>query len=160
MIFVTFGNSKFPFFRLKYRLVQFNTVYGLNQDAMLIQNGSTPWEGGGETVFTREKQLQSIQQADAVISHCGVGTLLDCWRAGHKPIVLPRQLSHAEHISNHQLELYVILIQHNMIFPLPVDPKDIAETIKQAKAGRPWTFPNTSRLPDVLDELIEELVIR
>ena len=126
---------------------------------MVVQNGSTPW-GMGHDYMTRDEQLEHINDADAVISHCGVGTLLDCWRAGHKPIVLPRQMSHGEHISNHQLELYVMLIQHNMIFPLPIDPKDIADVIAQAKAGRPWKFPDKSRLPDVLDELIEEMASR
>ena len=159
MIFVTMGNSNFQFFRLKYRLLNAVKAGAIKQEELRIQNGSTDW-GDQAVSFTREYQLASIAQAEAVISHCGVGTLLDCWRAGHKPIVLPRQLSHAEHISNHQLELYVTLIQHNMIFPLPVEPKDIAETIRQAKAGRPWVFPDKSRLPDVLDELIEEVIAR
>lgn len=158
VIFVTFGNSTFDFHRLVYRIktAQAHPLFAGTE--WIIQAGSNlHWRDAAKT-FSREDQLRYIAQADAVVSHCGVGTLLDCWRAGHKPIVLPRLKSHAEHISDHQVQLFTALMASYRIFAMPPEPEKLFEVVEHARTGRPWSFPTDHHLADVVAEQIEELL--
>ena len=149
MIFVTVGNSKHDFHRMYYRVMNAQRAYEFKDETWVTQF---------RNAFSREDQLRHIDTADAVITHCGVGTLLDCWRAGHKPIVLPRLKSHCEHISDHQVQLFTALMASQRIFAMPPEPEKLYDVIQQAKAGRPWSFPTDTHLVDVVAEQIEELI--
>ena len=47
----------------------------------------------------------AIEQADAVVTHAGVGSALTALQAGKLPIYLPRRRQHHEHVDDHQLQL-------------------------------------------------------
>jgi UDP-N-acetylglucosamine transferase subunit ALG13 len=53
----------------------------------------------------------AIKSAEIVISHAGVGVIIECLQLGRKPIVMPRQHVHNEHINDHQIELCNYLME-------------------------------------------------
>jgi UDP-N-acetylglucosamine transferase subunit ALG13 len=59
---------------------------------------ATPWMSFAEIV-------ESMERAERVVSHAGVGTILCATRAGHTPVVFPRLERYGETVDDHQLEL-------------------------------------------------------
>jgi UDP-N-acetylglucosamine--N-acetylmuramyl-(pentapeptide) pyrophosphoryl-undecaprenol N-acetylglucosamine transferase len=48
---------------------------------------------------------QAMQEADAVISHAGVGSALAAMQAGHRALYVPRRRAHDEHVDDHQVQM-------------------------------------------------------
>lgn len=102
VIFVTVGTTHFPFQRL------LDALPSLPLGEVVVQHGSaspprgvrhaTPFMDFGDV-------LEHFHAADAVVTHAGVGTILCARRAGHVPIVVPRQRRYGELVDDHQAEL-------------------------------------------------------
>ena len=102
MIFATVGTHGQPFERL------IRALESLPGDDLVVQHGhSRPPRGVAHAAafMPFPEVLERIEAADAVIMHAGVGTILCARRAGHTPLVVPRQRRHGEHVDDHQVEL-------------------------------------------------------
>jgi hypothetical protein len=81
--------------------------------------GSTPplerLRGRIEVQIPHAELTELIDHADVVITHAGVGSLLDCFRAGVKPWVIVRDASRGEHIDPHQRDLADALLREGWI---------------------------------------------
>lgn len=51
-----------------------------------------------------EEIIKSIEWADVVLCHGGVGTILDCLARGKSPLMLTRSAAFGEHVDDHQAE--------------------------------------------------------
>jgi UDP-N-acetylglucosamine transferase subunit ALG13 len=102
LIFVTVGTHHQPFQRLLDALVS------LPPAELVVQFGhGTPPSGlrHAAPFMSFGEMLEHFAAADAVITHAGVGSILCARRAGHVPVVTPRQRRHGEHVDDHQEEL-------------------------------------------------------
>jgi UDP-N-acetylglucosamine transferase subunit ALG13 len=103
VIFVTVGTDpRWGFDRLIKALDQ------LTMQDLVVQHGpATPPAGVKEVHqwLTFDQVLRFMAEADAVISHAGVGTILCASRAGHIPIVMPRLKRFGETVDDHQAEV-------------------------------------------------------
>ena len=103
MIFATVGSH--PTYRFERFLRALET---LPAGELVVQHGpgeppanatvATPWMSFAEII-------ESMERAERVVSHAGVGTILCATRAGHTPIVFPRLERYGETVDDHQLEL-------------------------------------------------------
>jgi UDP-N-acetylglucosamine transferase subunit ALG13 len=48
--------------------------------------------------------MELAKDSDVVISHCGIGTILEMLANGISPLVMPRSREYREHVDNHQIE--------------------------------------------------------
>lgn len=48
---------------------------------------------------------RAMRDADVVVVHAGVGTILQALDAGHVPLLAVRHREHGEHVDNHQMQL-------------------------------------------------------
>lgn len=120
MIFVTVGTTQYDFPRLVKLCLELASK-NLNQK-FIIQSGSyniiekiSP-NVFVQNFFTYEETQEFIKKSDQVITHCGMGTLLQCFFYSKKPIVLPREKKLFEHVNDHQLELASLLSDRKLIF--------------------------------------------
>ena len=60
--------------------------------------------------------------ADIIITHCGTGSVFSAIEIGKIPLVIPRLSQNAEHIDNHQEELFYYLLRRELI-------KDLRESL-------------------------------
>lgn len=87
-------------------------------DAVLntgLANENTVWQVGETTrsrlpgtvvsTLSESEFHQHAAAADVVITHAGVGTLLDLLELGVHPVLVPRRQKRREHVDDHQLEL-------------------------------------------------------
>ncbi len=71
------------------------------------QTGATDVSGfpiDGRTSMPVDELEDAIANADVVVAHAGTGTALTCLRLGKRPILVPRQVAHGEHVDDHQVE--------------------------------------------------------
>jgi UDP-N-acetylglucosamine transferase subunit ALG13 len=102
VIFVTVGTHHEPFDRLLDALGQ------LDGEQLVVQHGPAqppPGVARAEAYMPFEQMLECFRQADAVITHAGVGSILCARREGHTPLVVPRRHDLGEHVDEHQAEL-------------------------------------------------------
>ena len=95
-------------------------------DIVYWQLGCTTREGlPGVTCQTiaNEEMIEIAKKCDVVVSHGGIGTILDLISLGIRPIVLPRQSALNEHIDNHQNEAAVIFEGLDLVQILSDNPK-------------------------------------
>lgn len=85
---------------------------GLADDRAVWQLGATTRSdlpGRSVTQMTREEFEQCARNADVVITHSGVGTLMELLDMGIFPVVVPRRAERSEHVDNHQLQVAEVL---------------------------------------------------
>lgn len=74
----------------------------------LWQTGFTDVDGlpiEAHRMLSPERLAAWLREADAVVTHAGMGATLDALEAGHCPVVIPRRQAAGEQIDDHQLEL-------------------------------------------------------
>jgi UDP-N-acetylglucosamine transferase subunit ALG13 len=102
LIFVTVGTHHDPFPRLLDALAE------LPGEELVVQYGPAAAPAGvarAEAFMPFDAMLECFRQADVVITHAGVGSILCARREGHLPLVVPRQHKLGEHVDEHQAEL-------------------------------------------------------
>lgn len=112
-VVVTLGTLDFGFRRLVERLIQ---ILPADVD-VLWQTGGTdvsdlPIEGHRDVpdpVF-----VAAMREADAVISHGGVGSSLSVLEAARCPLLAPRLAAHGEHVDDHQTPIAADLARRGL----------------------------------------------
>jgi UDP-N-acetylglucosamine--N-acetylmuramyl-(pentapeptide) pyrophosphoryl-undecaprenol N-acetylglucosamine transferase len=101
VIFVTVGTHQQRFDRL------LDALPDLEGD-VFVQFGPGPPPAGvarAEAFMSFDAVLRAMREAEVVITHAGVGSILCAIREGHVPVVVPRRREHGEHVDDHQVEL-------------------------------------------------------
>lgn len=96
------------------------------------------------------QQLSSaMSRADVVVTHAGMGTVLDALDAGRLPIIVPRRACFNEQVDDHQVELATALAARGLA--LARQPEEITnEQLLQAAAygvTQPRPLPPFALLP-------------
>jgi len=115
VIFVMLGTHQQPFPRL------IDALAALPADDLVVQYGhSSPPAHAREAAafFSFGEIMTRLGEADAVVTHAGVGSILLARRMGHTPVVVPRQRRHGEHVDDHQMELTSALSDRGAVIPL------------------------------------------
>ncbi|HVV30927.1 MAG TPA: glycosyltransferase [Mycobacteriales bacterium] len=93
------------------------------------QLGSTVLPAGAPRVqaaprFALPQMRERLCWADTVVTHAGVGSIMDAWDAGHRPVVLPRRHADGEHVDDHQVAMAAQLIERGLVagWPSPEAP--------------------------------------
>ena len=108
-IFVTVGTVHEFEFR---RLVDLVNAVSNESDHIVWQIGpleSVPLQGKVFKELSSTEFTENLNEADVVISHAGVGSVLNILDTGKFPILIPRKPEYNEHIDNHQLEIAMLL---------------------------------------------------
>jgi UDP-N-acetylglucosamine transferase subunit ALG13 len=131
VIFVALGTHEQPFDRA------LTTVASLaGQHELVIQHGHTPprldipatWIG----FAPYDRILGLMRDADTIVCHAGVGTILSALGAGKCPVVLPRLARHGEHVDDHQLQITQTFASHGFVVAC-LEPDNILASVEQAR---------------------------
>ncbi len=107
MIFVVLGTQKFQLNRLLKLLDEY--VYaGFIKEEVVAQIGHSsyvPQHYEYKQFMDKEEFDSTIQKADIVIAHSGVGTIMTAINSKKPVIVFPRLAKYKEHVDDHQLDI-------------------------------------------------------
>lgn len=105
LVVVTVGTDHHPFDRLV-RWVDAWAGSARWSIECFIQVGTstvTPRVAAWASYVSRDELRSLMSNAAAVVCHGGPATIMDCRRAGVKPVVVPRRRALGEHVDDHQL---------------------------------------------------------
>jgi len=99
----------------------------------LLPDAEITWQVGVTDHVHNGEQLQrwlppadlrrAMHEADVVIAHAGVGTVLAALGEGKVPVVLPRLEAQREHVDDHQVEVAAMLDRRSLV--VSVDPGEL-----------------------------------
>lgn len=105
-LFVTLGFERRPFNRLL-RAVDDGIEGGRLPVSVFVQRGHStfvPRHCTSQRFLEYDVMVEYLREADIVVAHAGVGTMLLCSSLGKVPILFPRQASLGEHVDDHQVD--------------------------------------------------------
>jgi len=136
-VLVALGTDEHPFERAV------DLVGRLRADhRLVIQHGHTPprdWTDVTWLDFVPFEAIRDLMRdADVVVCHAGVGTIMTALSFGRRPVVVPRFAGRGEHVDDHQLQIVETLSQRGLV--VPVEEDDIAAAVATARHGSvEWT---------------------
>ena len=107
MILVTLGTQDKHFPRLLY-MVEELIDKGIINEEVVAQIGSTRYTSNKIKLIdymNKDEMLNYIKKADYIITHGGVGTIIDSLNLNKKVIAVSRLKKYKEHVNDHQLEI-------------------------------------------------------
>lgn len=132
MIFVTVGTHHQPFDRL------LGALEALNGEELIVQYGNARPPAGvarSADYMPFDAMLSCFRDADVVVTHAGVGSILCATREGHTPLVVPRRHDLGEHVDDHQVELTRALEAHGSVIAV-WDTDTLGELVASAPPRR------------------------
>ena len=107
MILVLLGTQNNSFHRLLEKIDEL-IEKGIIDEKVLVQAGYTKYESKNMRIFDLipQDELERYQnQADLIITHGGVGSIISSIKKGKRVIAVPRLHEYQEHVNDHQKQI-------------------------------------------------------
>ena len=158
MIFVSLGTNDKSFSRL---LVEIDKQISLGniKDDVIVQSGYTKYESDNMKIIdlmSMEEFLDNIKKCDVLITHGGVGTILDGIKCGKKILAFPRLNKYKEHVNDHQIEIINEFYKSGYILTGEIENLDVL--LNEIKNFSPKVYKSNNykfnkKLRDYIDSL-------
>lgn len=161
MIFVCLGTNDKSFKRL---LAEFDEQINLGKikDKVIVQSGFTKFNSKKMRVIdlmTMEEFKDNIEKCDILVTHGGVGTILDGLKLGKKIIAFPRLKKYQEHVNDHQIEIIEEFSKEGYI--LTGNVKDLVELLNKAQTFIPKEYKtNNQKFNKLIINYIDSLELK
>ena len=158
MILVMLGTQNNSFHRLLEE-VQKCIDDKLIDEEVIVQAGATKFKSKDMKIFklvSTKRLNEYIDNADYVITHGGVGSIVSCIKKGKKVIAVPRYSKYGEHVNDHQLQIIQTFDSQGFIKGIK-DISELEEAIKEIKDFKPQEFvSNTQNIINIIDDFIQK----
>ena len=143
MIFVSLGTQDKPF----NRLIDYLENSKIN-DEIIVQAGFTDYSSKKLKIFkylSKEDFDNYLKNADYVICHGGVGTIVSSINDGKKVLAVPRLFKYGEHQNDHQLQIVNAYYQKGYILMMN-DGDDFDKKFLELKNFVPKKFVSNNEI--------------
>lgn len=164
MIFVVLGTQDKEFKRLIDIIKIFLDETNSKED-IIIQYGNTKYDYSVFDSFSNVKCFDFISpddfdkymiEAEVVVTHAGVGTIIHGLKKNKKLIVVPRLKKYKEHVNDHQLQITDNFAKEGYIIALE-DGEKLQDALKKAKDFKPGKYvSNNEKFNDELEKIINK----
>lgn len=158
MIFVTLGTNDKSFKRL---LKEFDKQIEIGniKEKVVVQSGFTKYKSDNMKVIdlmSMEEFNKNIEKCNLLVTHGGVGTILDGLKLGKKIIAFPRLSKYKEHVNDHQVEIINEFYKEGYI--LTGEVKKLNEIIDDSKTFTPKPYKsNNYRFNKMIRDFIDSI---
>ena len=136
MILVLLGTQNNSFHRLLEEIEK-NIDAGNITDKVVVQAGFTKYKSNKMEIFDmipQDELEKLIKEANLVITHGGVGSIMSAVKQGKKVIAVPRLKKYGEHVNDHQLEIIETFKKQGIIIGIN-DVTELAQALKVGSTG-------------------------
>lgn len=158
MILVLLGTQNNSFHRLLEEIEK-NIENGTIKEEVTVQAGYTKFQSQKMKIidFVSKEQLDELQnQADLIITHGGVGSIISSIRKGKKVIAVPRKHEYEEHVNNHQTDIVKNFNEQGYIIGIE-KVEDLKQAIIKAKEFKPKKYEiNNELMLKTIEEFIDK----
>ena len=155
MVFVTLGTQDKEFPRLL-KNVEELIDKGVIEDDVVAQIGSTKYTSNKIKLIdylSKDEELNYIKNSLYIITHGGVGTIIDSLNLNKKVIAVARLKKYKEHVNDHQLE---IVNEFERLGFVINGTNNLEEAIKKIDVFKPNKYQsNNANFVKLIDEYID-----
>lgn len=161
MIFVMLGTQNNSFHRL---LEEIDKLLNkkIIQEEVIVQAGYTEYKPQNENMkiidFMPREELDKLEQnANFIITHGGVGSIITSLEKGKKVIAMPRLHEYGEHVNNHQTEIVEKFQKNGNIIGIK-SLEELEEAIKKIKDFEPKPYvENNKKMLEIIENFINQI---
>lgn len=157
MILVLLGTQNNSFHRLLEE-IQKNIDNGSIKEEVVVQKGYTKFESKNMTMYTQlpvDELKQLIDKANLIITHGGVGSIINAIEENKKVIAVPRLKKYKEHVNDHQLDIIKSFDDAGYIIGLDSVEK-LGDALKNVKDFEPKRYiKNTGNILKIVEDFID-----
>lgn len=159
MILVLLGTQNNSFHRLLEKmdeLIEKDVI----TEKVIVQEGYTRYESNNMRIFDLipQEELERYQeQADLIITHGGVGSIISSIKKGKKVIAVPRRHEFQEHVNNHQEQIVESFDKKGYIIGIQ-QVEELEEAIIKMQDFTPVTYEAKEKGNTKIITLIEEFI--
>ena len=161
MILVLLGTQNNSFHRLLEEIEK-NIENGNITEEVVVQAGYTKFEPSTKkqqikifNTVPKDELEKLIENANIVISHGGVGSMITANQKGKKVIAVPRYKMYHEHVNDHQLKTIEIFGKRNYVLPTK-NVQDLERALKDVKDFVPVVYEKDERSKVI--QIIEDFI--
>lgn len=158
MILVLLGTQDKPFTRLL-DAIQKQIDKGKIVGKVIVQAGSTKYNSKDMEIFDLipvDEFKELIKKADIIITHGGVGSIMEGIKNNKKILAAPRLKRYNEHVNDHQLQIIETFAEMGYILPLK-DFNKLDKLLLKLDKFKPKKFEsNTSNLVNLIEGYIDK----
>lgn len=131
------------------------------QNKVVVQAGTTKYQSKDMEIFdlipTNELN-ELIKKANLIITHGGVGSIMECIRNNKVIIATPRLKQYNEHVNDHQIQIIEEFANKGYLIPL-YDISLLKETLQKATSFKTKKYiSNNEKFVKMIDQYINEVV--
>ena len=157
MILVLLGTQNNSFHRLLEE-VQKNIDNGNIKEEVIVQKGYTKFESENMTLYNQlpmDEMKALINKADLIITHGGVGSIINSIEQRKKVIAVPRLKKYNEHVNDHQLDIIKSFDEMGYIIGIK-DVTQLSSALERAKKFEPKEYvQNTGNIIKIVEDFID-----
>ena len=158
MILVLLGTQNNDFHRLLDEIEKNIENENINEE-VIVQAGFTKYKSDKMHIFDlKPKEVidNLVDEADFVITHGGVGSILMAIKKDKKVIAVPRLAEFNEHVNDHQRQIVEIFNDKNYIIGVQT-MEDLADAIKQIDDFNPVQYSgDNSKMLNIIASFIDK----
>ena len=159
MILVLLGTQNNQFTRLLQEIEKCIDNGTINQ-RVVVQAGFTKFKSTKMNIFdlkSREVVENLADEAEFIITHGGVGSILMAIKKNKKVIAVPRLSEFNEHVNDHQRQIVEIFNDKGYIIGVQ-NMEDLSEAIKQINEFTPVPYSgDNSKMLKIITEFIDRI---
>lgn len=130
-------------------------------DDIIVQAGYTTYTSKHMKIFDlipMNEFNKLIQKADLIITHGGVGSIMQGLKKGKKIIAIPRLAKYGEHTNDHQKQIIHKFVENEYILGCD-EVEELEEKIKEVETFLPKKYKNSNKkILQVIETFIDEEV--
>ncbi len=157
MILVMLGTQNNSFHRLLEEIDKLIND-GHIKEEVVVQAGYTKYESTNMRIFdfvSSEKLDKLEQQADCIITHGGVGSIIGSIEKYKKVIAVPRLKQYGEHVNDHQLDIVQSFDKLGYIIGI-TDVSQLGDALQQIETFEPKKYiQNTGKIISIVQDFID-----
>lgn len=159
MILVLLGTQNNSFRRLLEEIEK-NIKDGTIKEEVIVQAGYTKFQSYKMRIvdLISKEQLEQFQdEANLIITHGGVGSIVSSLKRGKKVIAVPRMHEYGEHVNNHQKE--IVKDFNDKGYLIGIDKvEDLKQALIKVKDFEPKKYqPNNEKMLKIIEEFIDKI---
>lgn len=159
MILVLLGTQNNSFHRLLEEIDKLIEKKVITED-VLVQAGYTKYKSKNMKIFglISQDELEKYQeQADLIITHGGVGSIISSIKKGKKVIAVPRLHKYHEHVNDHQIQIIDSFSKKGYIIGIK-GVEELESAIKKAKTFEPVKYESSNHSENKIIKIIENYI--
>lgn len=147
MVLVLLGTQNNSFHRLLEEIEK-NIEDGTIKEQVIVQAGYTKFKSNNMEIFDlipKEKLEKYQEEANYIITHGGVGSIIESLKKGKKIIAVPRKQKYGEHVNDHQIDIVQTFNEKGYLIGLN-DVEELKDAIRKIDDFKPRKYEQNNEL--------------